>query len=87
MVQVIWSYTGYVLLLCVPITQSCLPVVSSTLIKDSIMFVPATSQMTFKYYNPTTKQATWKSVNVGSWKPDGRGCKSDHFVRPIAAVF
>lgn len=44
-----------------------------------IMFVPATSQMTFKYYNPTTKQATWKSVNVGSWKPDGRGCKSDHF--------
>lgn len=52
----------------------------------SIMFVPATSQMTFKYYNPKTKQASWKSVNVGSFKLDGRGCKSDHFVRSFANV-
>lgn len=30
-------------------------------------------------YNPNTKQTTWKSVNVGSWKPAGRSGTSDHF--------
>lgn len=46
----------------------------------SIRLLNPTVQMTFKHYNPATKKATWKSVNVGSFKTDGRGCKSDHFV-------
>lgn len=43
------------------------------------MFVPATTQMTFMLYNPKTKQTVWKSINVGSWKPNGRSGTSDHF--------
>jgi len=45
-----------------------------------IMFVPATAQMTFKHYQPKTKDMSWKSVSVGGFKPNGRGCKSDSFV-------
>ncbi|ORX36571.1 oxidative stress survival, Svf1-like protein [Kockovaella imperatae] len=44
-----------------------------------VFVVPATAQMTFKYYNPHTKQATWKSINASGFKPHGRGCKSDQF--------
>jgi hypothetical protein len=44
------------------------------------MFVPATAQMTFKHYKPDTKAMAWKSVSVGGFKPNGRGCKSDSFV-------
>jgi hypothetical protein len=35
--------------------------------------------MTFKLYNPATKKATWKSVNVSQFKTDGRSSKSDTF--------
>lgn len=46
-----------------------------------MFLIPATAQMTFKYYNPNTKQQVWKSVNVANFKPEGKSCKSDHFVR------
>lgn len=36
--------------------------------------------MTFKHYDPKTNKSTWKSVNVGGFKTNGRGCKSDQFV-------
>jgi hypothetical protein len=29
---------------------------------------------------------TWKSVSVGGFKPNGRGCKSDSFVRYIFTI-
>lgn len=45
-----------------------------------MFLIPATAQMTFKYYNPHTKQAVWKSVNVGNFKHEGKSCKSDQFV-------
>ena len=41
--------------------------------------MPATSQMTFKIYNPHTKKSVWKSVNASGFKPNGRSCKSDQF--------
>ncbi|BEJ16373.1 hypothetical protein CspHIS471_0509780 [Cutaneotrichosporon sp. HIS471] len=44
-----------------------------------MFIIPATAQMTFKYYNPNTKQQVWKSVNVGNFKHEGKSCKSDHF--------
>jgi len=49
---------------------------------NRIMFIPATAQMTFKHYSPKTKEMSWKSVSVGGFKPNGRGCKSDSFVSP-----
>lgn len=53
---------------------------------SSLFLVPATTQMTFKIYNPKTKKLTWKSVNVSNFKTDGRSSKSDAFVRrlPVA---
>lgn len=48
-----------------------------------VFLIPATAQMTFKLFNPTTKTTTWKSVNVSNFKHDGRNCKSDSFVRGI----
>jgi len=44
-----------------------------------VRFIPATTQMTFKLYNPHTKAMVWKSVNVGGFKHNGRSCKSDSF--------
>ncbi|KAL1411395.1 putative cell survival pathways protein [Vanrija albida] len=44
-----------------------------------LFLVPATTQMTFKLYNPTTKKTVWKSVNVKDFKTDGRSSKSDAF--------
>ncbi|TXT09004.1 hypothetical protein VHUM_02478 [Vanrija humicola] len=44
-----------------------------------LFLVPATSQMTFKIWNPQTKKKTWKSVNVSNFKTDGRSSKSDTF--------
>jgi len=41
--------------------------------------VPATSQITFKLYNPKTKKTIWKSVNASGFKSNGRSCKSDQF--------
>lgn len=54
---------------------------NQTCANRSLFLIPATAQMTFKYYNPTTKEQVWKSVNVGSFKHEGKSCKSDHFVR------
>lgn len=48
-----------------------------------VFLIPATAQMTFKLYNPTTKTTTWKSVNVSNFKHDGRNCKSDSFVSAL----
>lgn len=42
--------------------------------------VPASTEMTFKHYNPHTKVAAWKHVTTGGFKHDGHNCKSDHFV-------
>ncbi|KAG8873406.1 putative cell survival pathways protein [Tulasnella sp. 331] len=42
-------------------------------------------QFTFRMYNPTTKEHTWRSANVSSFvspipgSDDKRSCKSDHF--------
>ena len=41
-------------------------------------------QLTFKLYDPSTKEQTWKSVSVSDWVTpppgqDGRSCKSDSF--------
>jgi hypothetical protein len=47
------------------------------------MFIPATAQMTFKHFNTKTNEGSWKSVSVGGFKPNGRGCKSDSFVCPL----
>ncbi|KAL7421646.1 putative cell survival pathways protein [Cryptotrichosporon argae] len=44
-----------------------------------IMFIPATAQMTFKLYNPKTKESTWRSINASGFKTEGRGCRSDQF--------
>jgi len=71
MVQVIWSYAGLVSF------EMC---GNKSSADDSIMFIPATAQMTFKHYQPKTKEMSWKSVSVGGFKPNGRGCKSDQFV-------
>lgn len=46
----------------------------------SIFLIPATTQMTFKHYNPTTKKAVWKSVHASNAKFDKQSCKSDLFV-------
>jgi hypothetical protein len=51
-----------------------------------MFLIPATAQMTFKYYNPNTKQQVWKSVNVTNFKHEGRSCKSDHFVSNSSAL-
>ncbi|OXH41948.1 survival factor 1 [Cryptococcus neoformans] len=44
-----------------------------------IFLIPATTQMTFKHYNPTTKKAVWKSVHASNAKFDKQSCKSDLF--------
>ncbi|RSH87266.1 putative cell survival pathways protein [Saitozyma podzolica] len=44
-----------------------------------VFLVPATTQMTFKHYNPHTKKAVWKSVNTSALKTDGRSSKTDAF--------
>lgn len=49
----------------------------------SVFLVPATTQMTFKHYNPHTKKAVWKSVNTSALKTDGRSSKTDAFVRAL----
>lgn len=75
MIQVIWSYPGLV----ESRSPSDQPVLWSAN-DDRIMFVPATAQMTFKHYQPKFQDMSWKSVSVGGFKPNGRGCKSDSFV-------
>ncbi|WVO16105.1 hypothetical protein L204_103772 [Cryptococcus depauperatus] len=45
-----------------------------------VFLIPATTQMTFKYYNPTTKKTVWKSVNASNAKFDRQNCTSDQFV-------
>lgn len=47
---------------------------------NSVFLIPATTQMTFKLYNPHTKKTSWKSVNVNGFKHDGCSSKSDAFV-------
>jgi hypothetical protein len=64
---------------CFPSLLQCGHAISAD---DRIMFIPATAQMTFKHYSPKTKEMSWKSVSVGGFKPNGRGCKSDSFVCP-----
>ncbi|KAK8864504.1 hypothetical protein IAR55_001754 [Kwoniella newhampshirensis] len=44
-----------------------------------LFLVPATTQMTFKHYNPKTGKTTWRSVNATGAKFHDRGCKSDQF--------
>ncbi|RSH79877.1 putative cell survival pathways protein [Apiotrichum porosum] len=44
-----------------------------------VFLIPATTQMTFKLYNPHTKKTSWKSVNVNGFKHDGCSSKSDAF--------
>ncbi|KAI9639430.1 oxidative stress survival, Svf1-like protein [Dioszegia hungarica] len=44
-----------------------------------IFMIPATTQMTFKHYNPVTRVSSWKSVSVNGFKHDSHSCKSDTF--------
>ncbi|WVQ80796.1 hypothetical protein IAT38_002901 [Cryptococcus sp. DSM 104549] len=44
-----------------------------------IMFIPATTQMTFKLYNPNTKKQVWKSVHGSNPKYAGQTIKADEF--------
>ncbi|WRT66479.1 uncharacterized protein IL334_003438 [Kwoniella shivajii] len=44
-----------------------------------IFLVPATTQMTFKVYNPNTKKSTWRSINASGVKFDKQSAKSDQF--------
>ncbi|OCF38717.1 survival factor 1 [Kwoniella heveanensis CBS 569] len=44
-----------------------------------VFLVPATTQMTFKVYNPKTKKSTWRSINASGAKFDRQNLKSDQF--------
>ncbi|WWD17189.1 hypothetical protein CI109_101627 [Kwoniella shandongensis] len=44
-----------------------------------VFVIPATTQMTFKHYNPNTKKTTWRSINATGAKFNDRGVKSDQF--------
>ncbi|WVR06944.1 hypothetical protein IAU60_003980 [Kwoniella sp. DSM 27419] len=44
-----------------------------------IFLVPATTQMTFKLYNPKTKKTVWRSLNASGQKFDKQNLKADQF--------
>ncbi|WWC94309.1 hypothetical protein V866_001151 [Kwoniella sp. B9012] len=44
-----------------------------------IFLVPATTQMTFKVYNPHTQKSTWRSINASGAKFDKQSLKTDQF--------
>ncbi|ODO09873.1 hypothetical protein I350_02095 [Cryptococcus amylolentus CBS 6273] len=44
-----------------------------------VFLIPATTQITFKHYNPATKKSIWKSVNASKSKFDRQNCKADEF--------
>ncbi|WWC70096.1 uncharacterized protein I206_104043 [Kwoniella pini CBS 10737] len=44
-----------------------------------VFLIPATTQMTFKVYNPNTKKSTWRSINASGAKFDKQNLKTDQF--------
>ncbi|WWC89211.1 uncharacterized protein L201_004129 [Kwoniella dendrophila CBS 6074] len=44
-----------------------------------VFLIPATTQMTFKVYNPNTKNSTWRSINASGSKFDKQNLKTDQF--------